>query len=188
MIDWVPCQDYDTAIALASDSQLDFPLLNREAWSSDIEIIGDIEGEDDGYKILRIVGYWAVTQQPATGAPAQGTVYARLWPGFQNQQDQVVEVPGILSVEYSGATSADAGRAANEKWWWERLVDNSDVSPVLNRWLCASRVNHPFSYFCDVKPNYWCSKSEVPVLSVLNATDEDLYLWHRLRMLVAKKG
>lgn len=189
MMDWVPVQSYDEALVLGSDVQLDHPLLNLESWSSDIEIIGDIEGEDQGFKLLRIVGYWTVTAQPQQPDPARGNVYLRAWPGFQNQQDQVVEVPGGLSVEQGFVNSAEAGRAANEKWWWERIVPWGDLLyPDTERWGRVSAVNHPFAYFADFKPNQWVSSSFVPVLSIANCTDQTINVWLRWRMLVRKRG
>jgi len=190
MMDWVPVTGYDTALDVPTDTQYDHPLLNLESWSSDIEIIGDIEGEDQNFKLLRVVGYWTVQPDPQAEGPTFGSVYLRCWPGFQNQQDQVVEVPGALSVEQTLATSADAGRAANERWWWERIVPNIDLATPtsLDRWSRASSVCHPFSYFADFKPNQWVSGSFVPVLSIANTTDIRVIVWLRWRLLVAKRG
>lgn len=185
-MDWVPCTNYDTAIEVSTDTQVDLGLLNVESWSSDIEVIGDIEGEDQGFRVHRIVGFFSVTMS-AAAAPTTGEVYVRLWPGFQDQHNQTVQVPGILSVRWSGASSADAGRAANEKWWWERICPVPDISDVAaDRWLSCQRVNHPFSYMLDIKPRYYVSPSEVPCISILNGTDEDIFFWHRWRMLVSR--
>lgn len=189
MMDWVPVAGYDTALRVESDVQYDHPLLNLESWSSDVEIIGDIEGEDENYKLLRVVGYWTVQADPQDPDAASGSVYLRCWPGFQNQQDQVVEVPGGLSVEQTFVNSAEAGRAANEKWWWERIVPHGDLlEPDVDRWARAGSLRHPFSYFADFKPGMWVSGSFVPVLTVANCTDISVIVWLRWRLLVVKRG
>lgn len=181
MIDWVPCQFYDD-VAVGDISQgatIEFGLLNASAWSSDIEIVGDIEGEDEGYKILRIVGYWSIylidPQAPAT----TGTVGVRLWPGFQDQANQVPITPGPLF-------GPGADRAANEKWWWERCLAGLTIQSGFGTdW---EPVSHPWHIFLDIKPDYWCPSNMVPTCTVQNATDARLRFSHRWRMLVAKKG
>lgn len=181
MIDWVPCQNYDDDPGIINNgATLEYGLLNPSAWSADVEIVGDIEGEDEGYKVLRIVGYfsaWYDPQEPSP--PTSGQVYVRLWPGFQDQANQLPITPGVLA-------GAGAGRAANEKWWWERVMHG----PGLDRqfgWEFQP-VNHPWHFFCDVKPNFWVNESMVPTLTIQNATDRNIRFSHRFRMLVAKKG
>lgn len=184
MLDWVPCQNYDRDVPIPAVSQTEFGLLNLASWNAPAEVIGDIEGEDDNYRILRIVGYWTVHAiQPQ---PSAGAVYVRLWPGFQDQQSASLVTPGILTAG-AIATVDEVGLAANEKWWWERIMTASDVGPVTEPWSNLAGGRQPFNYMLDIKPSMSMTGSFVPTVSIQNNTDEDLEFRHRWRMLVRKK-
>lgn len=186
--DWVPCQQYDTGnLDVPQGSQATIGLMNNASWSAPIEVIGDIEGEDVGYRIKRIVGYfsWFVND----GAPTNGEAYMRLWPGFQDQDAGEPLVPGILATGLL-ANSDDVGLAANEKWWAERITPASWINlPPAGGWNLISNSNHPWHCFIDIKPNWYCPPNMVPCLSIYNGTNSvgNLRFIHRFRMLVSHR-
>lgn len=187
-MDWIPCQDYGrNSPSILANSRQERPLVSFDQWGDVVDIEGKIETQPRAYKILRIVGYWTVlVPSPGSVAPSQGAVFLRAWPGFQDQQTQFPVVPGYLQA--SGAVSFDdVTRAANEKWWWERIVPYRDVSLESSgdTWSRVESYAVPWTYFMDIKPNQWVGEGELPVISVQNETNIDVQFLHRFRMLVA---
>lgn len=186
-LDWVPCNEYDTGIEVATDTQLTLGLLNNESWSTPVEVIGDIEGEDQGYKVIRIVGYFGWYNLDPTPSPSRGTVYARVWPAFQSQTIPAEPiVPGPITTELSFTAANEVGMVSNEKWWWERRRAAVSISDFRN-YTEYEEVAHPFNWMADFKPNYYCPDNMVPALSIANTTDQTLFFRHRWRMLVSHK-
>lgn len=179
-LDWVPCTSYDLSAIVPPGDQLDRPLLNDAMWNAPAEVIGDIEGEDQGFTVLRIVGFFSWSTP--TDTPTTGQVYARCWPGFQNQGAGVLDTPGILGTGVAGALPADVGLAANEKWWWERVNNATAIGRSL--WEFCDPVAHPFWSFADFKPKMNMGQSFIPVLSLANGSDAPMRFIHRWRMLV----
>lgn len=183
MIDWVPCQNYNRGVIVQPDTQVTFGLLNDTSWSSDIEVIGDIEHEDQQYTVKRIVGYWTITANDPQ--PDRGSVMVRCWPGFQEQDTQSLVVAGLVGT-VAGATADDIGRSANEKWWWERIRYHSGIAET--PWHECDPVTIPWHNFADFKPNYYCGTGETPAVSIANLTPQNIFFQHRWRMLVTRKG
>lgn len=186
--DWVPCSFYDgSGIAVATNAQEDRGLMSSASWNTPVEIIGDIEGEDSGYWIERIVGYWSVTD--AGVAPSRGHVIIRCLPGFQNTITGLPIVPGFIDENLGGVSSDDSALSANEKWWWERIVPAGDIyASTSGKWARCEALAHPYSYMADMRPNVYVAENMVPAISISNSTDQDVLVYHRWRMLVRSRG
>lgn len=189
--DWVPLLGYDANVVVPSVSQSDLPLFSTEFWSRQENVHGNIEDQTKSFKVLRIVGYWTVyanadPQNPQT-PPADGGCWVRIWPGFQDQRTSTIAVAGPLTTMGVGNID-EVRRAANEKWWWERYRDSTDITgreSGNNVWADVTAYTHPWHVFTDIRPGYWCSEGMLPTVTIVNVTDEDLTFRHRWRMLVA---
>ena len=185
--DWVPLEGYDTGASLSAD-QNDIDLMDPQNWQLPSQVVGTVEDENTAYKILRIVGYWTLSYDVGE-APSGGYVMLRCWPGFQNTLGGS-DVPGPLSIPPFALGEVQV--AANEKWWWERIVPWQDVNDdAFNRWDRVSAVNDPYAYMADFKPNMWMGDSFSPVLTIQNnlLDGQGGFSWaffrHRWRALIA---
>ncbi|AXQ65306.1 MAG: hypothetical protein [Circular genetic element sp.] len=155
--------------------------MDNANWNSISQTLGTVEDENRVYKILRVVGYFTATFNVT--APSRSQLVVRAWPGFENMDTGTPTIPGFAG---QPGTVAEQQLAANEKWWWERIIPWIDVNDqAADRWNNASSVSMPHAYMADFKPNMWMGDSLTPALSIANNTDQQVEFRHRWRALVA---